>query len=92
MLTRICYSILQAFAGIDSKANSTGRDAELKFQCDLENVVLSYGVFTDNLNWIKKLTFESCYIQDGKIFALSFACVFAENLFACLSVLIFNSS
>lgn len=57
----------QAFSGIDSKTNSSDKDPKMEFSCNLENVILSDDVFTDNLDWIEKITFDGCYIQDGMV-------------------------
>ncbi|XP_052775877.1 leucine-rich repeat transmembrane protein FLRT1-like [Mya arenaria] len=55
-----------AFSGIDNNKNiSRGVTAELTFKCDLENILLSDNVFTIALSYIEKLTFESCYVQNG---------------------------
>ncbi|XP_053384981.1 immunoglobulin superfamily containing leucine-rich repeat protein-like [Mercenaria mercenaria] len=62
--TDTVMSILQAFSGIDSDKN-TSEDTKIKFDCSLENIILSPEVFTPNLNWIKFLTFKDCYVQDG---------------------------
>ncbi|XP_060592017.1 immunoglobulin superfamily containing leucine-rich repeat protein-like [Ruditapes philippinarum] len=54
----------QAFSGIDDNKNTT-KDTGIKFECTLENILLSPEVFTPNLSWMKYLTFKNCYVQDG---------------------------
>lgn len=66
------FLLTQAFSDISRKTNLIGITPEITSRCNLENVILSDGLFTDNLDWIEKVSFESCYIQDGSYTEISY--------------------